>query len=547
VILAVSNCPDICTAEKCRELEERIEKLESDLELLKAAFEAHTEQEIPEAHLYEPEVDVSLAVNSAEQTLKVFVSVDGSNDSETVTLPKYEPEVDVSLAVDSGNNTLKVFVAVDDSNDEETVNLPSQLVNVEADISDGTLAINVSVGNEDDTATVDLPSLPVKVEADIDSGTIIVDVTVGDENDFATVDLSALSLPVNVEADIYDGTLAINVSVGDEDDIATVDLPQSSGAGDEGSLFDRLLDALKLWLLNEFLDDLKDLIKDLLKDLIKEIIDEIFDLIKDYIDELLDQRKFITGQAFYDEGLLTININSSIGGTTFDVEIPMADLDEIKDLIEKIHEYTVIDVNGETVTEFICAEEAEEGEAVGNSQLAYSGKSFTGLHNLLKTVNDNLLTVFTEICEKNPTLAAPDWWQVRLGGSVPQIVCTFRRGATRTYHSLSIPHPINTTKPEEALIPEYEKGNWQGMIVLTDNSKFIVNCNSSSEAERVCNIARGLINPNFLPNPFKIWLTERKGEPVANDTMRPTSILYYSTGQRNLNPDWYMAIPRNSL
>lgn len=156
-------------------------------------------------------------------------------------------------------------------------------------------------------------------------------------------------------------------------------------------------------------------------------------------------------------------------------------------------------------------------------------------------------TVFTEICEKNTTLAAPDWWQVRLGGSVPQIVCTFRRGATRTYHSLSIPHPINTTKPEEALIPEYEKGNWQGMIVLTDNSKFIVNCNSSSEAERVCNIARGLINPNFLPNPFKIWLTERKGEPVANDTMRPTSILYYSTGQRNLNPDWYMAIPKNSL
>jgi hypothetical protein len=213
-------------------------------------------------------------------------------------------------------------------------------------------------------------------------------------------------------------------------------------------------------------------------------------------------------------------------------------------LLEDVHEYTVIDVNGETVTEFICPENADETE--NHSQLAYAGKSFTGLHTLLKTVNDNLLTVFTEICEKESILAAPDWWQVRLRGNVPQIVCTFRRVGTRAYHSLAIPHPINTNKPENALIPEYQKGNWQGMIVLTDNSKFIVNCNSAAEAERICGIAAGLINPNFLPNPYKVWLSERKGEPVNNDSMQPTSIMYYSTGQRNTNPDWYMAVPKNN-
>ncbi|MGL5936663.1 MAG: hypothetical protein ACRCZI_13700, partial [Cetobacterium sp.] len=502
-------------------------------------------QDIPKAHSYEPKVDVALAVDSDNQTLKVFVAVDNQNDSETVTLP--QPDVDVSLAANSSDNSLKVFVAVGDKNDSETVTLPQPDVDVSlaANSSDNSLKVFVAVGDKNDSETVTLPQPEVDVALAVDSSnnSLKVFVAVGEKNDSETINLP--SPLVNVEADIYDGTLAINVSVGDKDDTAIVNLPEFNPLDWIDLLKDILFDALKLWLLNELIDDLKNLIRDLLKELIEEILEGIFNLIKEYIDDLLNQEKYITGQAFYNDGFLTIEIVSSIGDTTFDVEIPMADLDEIERLLKDVHRYTVIDVNGETVTEFICAEEAEEGEAVEHSQLAYAGKSFTGLHALLKTVNDNLLTIFTEICEKNPVLAAPDWWQVRLRGNVPQIVCTFRRGNTRTYHSLSIPHPASTTKPENALIPEYEKGNWQGMIVLTDNSKFIVNCNSSGEAERICNVAASLIDASFLPNPFKVWLSERKGEPVASDPMKPTTIMYYSTGQRNLKPDWYMAIPKN--
>lgn len=506
-ILVVSSCPDICTADKCRELEERIVFLEANLKLLQDSLTNHINQNIPIAHPYEPDVDVALAVDNSNNTLKVFVSVDGKNDSETVTLP--ENDVDVALAVDSDNQTLKVFVAVGSKNDSNTVTLPKPTLDVDVDVNSlGQLKVTVQLDDQMADDSVLLPE----------------------------VDLTDL----------------IN-------------------------------------LFNELKNDLKDLVRELLKELIDEIVDEIFDLIRDYLDELLNAKleitsditygrklticvnnginsdcttillphgagggsdeeepMFLTGNGTFKDDILTISINSSIGNTTFNVEIPMTDLDEIKRLIEKIHDYTVIDVNGETVTEFICPENSEETEAENHSQLAYSGKSFTGLHGLLKTVNDNLLTVFTEICEKELILAAPDWWQVRLRGNVPQIVCTFRRIGTRTYHSLSIPHPANTNKPENALIPEYEKGNWQGMIVLTDNSKFIVNCNSSAEAERICNIAAGLIDGAFLPNPYKVWLSERKGEPVANDVMQPTSIMYYSTGQRNTNPDWYMAVPKDN-
>jgi hypothetical protein len=150
-------------------------------------------------------------------------------------------------------------------------------------------------------------------------------------------------------------------------------------------------------------------------------------------------------------------------------------------------------------------------------------------------------------CELEPVVAAPDWWQVRIGANRPQIVCVFRKSNSRTYHSLAIPHPAEVEIPTEAILPAYAKGNFQGMIVLTDNSKFIVNCSSAAEAERICNIAASKIIGSYLPTPYKVWITERKGEPVGESQMFPTSIYYYSQGQKDLKPDWRFAIPPEQI
>lgn len=146
-------------------------------------------------------------------------------------------------------------------------------------------------------------------------------------------------------------------------------------------------------------------------------------------------------------------------------------------------------------------------------------------------------------CELEPVAAAPDWWQVRLGSDRPQIVCVFRKQGSRTYHSLAIPHPANVQLPQAPILPAYQKGNIQGMIVLNDNSKFIVNCGSQGEAERICALAASKIIASYLPNPYKVWITERKGEPVGELQMQPTSIMYFSQGQKDLKPDWRFAIP----
>jgi hypothetical protein len=58
-----------------------------------------------------------------------------------------------------------------------------------------------------------------------------------------------------------------------------------------------------------------------------------------------------------------------------------------------------------------------------------------------------------------------------------------------------------------------------------------------------CNIAASKIIASYLPNPYKVWINERKGEPVGESQMAPTSIYYYSQGQKDLKPDWRFAIP----
>jgi hypothetical protein len=171
----MSGCGDLCTAQECRILQQQIDQLwryihnledrlsnrlgnvEQAVELLEASFEAHTNQDIPQAHNYEPNVQVALATDTTNNTLKVFVKVGDQSDDETITLPEQNSEVEVALATDSTNNTLKVFVKVGDQSDDETITLPTPLVQVDAAVENEDLAINVQVGENYDIAIVKLP------------------------------------------------------------------------------------------------------------------------------------------------------------------------------------------------------------------------------------------------------------------------------------------------------------------------------------------------------------------------------------------------------
>jgi hypothetical protein len=174
---------------------------------------------------------------------------------------------------------------------------------------------------------------------------------------------------------------------------------------------------------------------------------------------------------------------------------------------------------------------------------SYKDKILKAISKQIQHVQAIEQTLINEICEveKESIVASPDWWQVRLRADVPQIALVFRALGTRTYHKLTLPHPLNINKLSAPPINTYKKGNWQGEIVCIDNSKFLVNCETKIEAERVINIALRLIDPVFTGLIPRLYFAERKGIAVSTGNMLATSALYFSRGQQNTMPDWRTA------
>ncbi len=167
------TCPDLCTAAKCQELEERIGRLEQNLELLEAAFEAHTDLNIPEAHDYiEPDnhVESNLAISASWQPETLTISVaDGESQDTTqvnIPLPEEENHVESNLSISASweSEILTISVADGESEDTTQVNIPLPEDNhVESNLRlSGSyfaevLTLSVADGESQDTTQILIP------------------------------------------------------------------------------------------------------------------------------------------------------------------------------------------------------------------------------------------------------------------------------------------------------------------------------------------------------------------------------------------------------
>jgi len=212
--------------------------------------------------------------------------------------------------------------------------------------------------------------------------------------------------------------------------------------------------------------------------------------------------------------------------------------------VTQVKEVVTVEVQAYALSKFDCPEDNGSTGAENNAAQVeqYKLPTLPALHEQLQWMNQNQVAIFEHLCANSGVLAFPDWWQVRLGSDVPQLVCTFRKGNTSTYHSYAIPHPRDTSQPTEALLPAFTKGSWQGMIVCKDNSKFIINCNTKAEAERMCAIAAQLIDNNYLELPPRIYVGERKGQAVGKAPMILATIQYFESGQQNTIPNWRVRV-----
>ncbi len=146
----------------------------------------------------------------------------------------------------------------------------------------------------------------------------------------------------------------------------------------------------------------------------------------------------------------------------------------------------------------------------------------------------------------------PEFWNMRVGSERPQLVVAFRpKNRSKNLKNkdskwaLTIPH-FDTTGTQTniqkklKLIPEYEKGNYQGTLTLKDNSKLIIYAKSIIEAERFIKkiVTSNLIDKKYLDKTnYEIKVGKIKGN-YKEIRVTPTYAKYFSTGQKNLQPDW---------
>lgn len=184
---------------------------------------------------------------------------------------------------------------------------------------------------------------------------------------------------------------------------------------------------------------------------------------------------------------------------------------------------------------FPVLECSESGPQLSTGFLIYSQSEPADMKSYLENVAELAFIG----CENRELVAAqPEWWQGRIGADRPQLVTTFRKAGTRTYHQVAIPWPANVNPSSTPFVSSFLKGNFQGQLTLLDNSKVTVHCSSQTEAERVLDAAIARINPLLMgPEPL-IRFTQRSGYPVGDGEMVATAIAYFDEGQRNLKPAW---------
>ena len=139
--------------------------------------------------------------------------------------------------------------------------------------------------------------------------------------------------------------------------------------------------------------------------------------------------------------------------------------------------------------------------------------------------------------------AIPDWWQIRLGADIPQLVIQYaERLGDGSYgspkYSVSIPHYRKTfeqTVKED--FPSYTKGSRMGVLICSDNSKLIVNALDEDEVDRVMTQLMSLIDSTFIQDA-RINNGARRGSNLKEILVYPRIAKYFATGQKDTKPTW---------
>ncbi|MEH2312349.1 MAG: hypothetical protein V7K35_13340 [Nostoc sp.] len=146
------------------------------------------------------------------------------------------------------------------------------------------------------------------------------------------------------------------------------------------------------------------------------------------------------------------------------------------------------------------------------------------------------------------TAAVPLFWQIRHEGDKPQMViqCAERKSAPTAKEAAkydSAKYPITVPhwrggQNDKPPLPAYKKGNWEGILVLADNSKVTINAQNESECIKILNAIKPWIDSKMLENSYFKGGKIKTKEPIKETQVYPQYGRYFKNGQKNNKPDW---------
>ena len=217
--------------------------------------------------------------------------------------------------------------------------------------------------------------------------------------------------------------------------------------------------------------------------------------------------------------------------------IPGVSVSQLLDAIEDAFDLDEIPVNPTQVPYYDC--EAKEFKTL-NWDIVADTISDGDVDKLVESANKASLW-----CDEPLQLIGyPDWWAVRAGADRPQLVTVFRKGTTRTYHSLVIPHFKQDPPEGTGVIGQYRAGNIMGREILSDNSTLIVYAVDEATAARVLDEMRAQVKSEFLPSSPQRTFQKRLGVAVEEAERIPRRVELWRTGRANANaPDSAWRLP----
>ncbi|MCC5629086.1 hypothetical protein LC613_13780 [Nostoc sphaeroides CHAB 2801] len=170
----------------------------------------------------------------------------------------------------------------------------------------------------------------------------------------------------------------------------------------------------------------------------------------------------------------------------------------------------------------------------------------TQIQGQVNNINTTVINIDEKECEcpdsEECVLTLPERYQIPVDGHIPQLILVFREvfendtWGERMY-PMTIPHPKSTTPPENRPLSDYQKGSWELMLTLKDNTKVFINALSMAECQRMIDQIKPLVADVFLENSFQ-KIGQRQGQQLLEVKVRIFKVDYYAKGTKNAKPSW---------